>query len=567
MTVYGHPADIGSGNCSKVSENSLSVFEPIIAEGITSQEEMDKILDSPALLAGHLDKLWKAGQLPKDKALSYLSSYFGSPFLEYDEGLVVPPNAARMVDLEELKRDHWVPLSLKGDEATVAVCNPRDSALCDEIRRTLKVQRLRLIVALQSDLVRIVESNQDINPNFPHSAGRTPLARLRTYLADYRTLLAQYRTSLAQGRTGLAFIRTGVSFMTIGLVLVRVFGLGYMSILEFLLVGLGVFMTVDGLMWHLPTRKIRSLPLSFTGTEHTFGTTILMGIPSSNEPVVVRTEPITGAEELRTKWARLTTVMKRRFLASDRTDLAEERTVLASYRTVMARSRTGLAFTRTGVSFIGLGVALLRQFPGGLWVLFFGFLILLGLVMVAEGLHWYFPARQASKESVDAVKKVEMKASIWDFMFRRFGKQLSPDDLPPTLVIKGSHAPGIWGTTGLALERTLIAERRNVKSRLRMIMARSRTGMAFIRTGSSMFSIGLGLLVYFGFGNILWTLFDFLFMLIGVILMADGFSWHLPAERIRKQFPYCYGDMEIVLPDYARPAPLWKKVVFSHEDL
>jgi len=177
------------------------------------------------------------------------------------------------------------------------------------------------------------------------------------------------------------------------------------------------------------------------------------------------------------------------------------------------------------------------------------------------------PGRQAGQESYDAVRRSQKKTSIWDFMFRPFHKVLSPDDLPPTPVIKGSHAPGIWGTTGLALERTLIADRRNVKARLRTIMARSRTGMAFIRTGASIFSVGLGLQVYFRAENHLWTVFNVFLILVGIILISDGFYWHVPAERVKKQFPYCFGDMEIVMPNYAKPAPLWKKVVFSHEDL
>ncbi len=187
--------------------------------------------------------------------------------------------------------------------------------------------------------------------------------------------------------------------------------------------------------------------------------------------------------------------------------------------------------------------------------------------MTLEGFHWYLPGRRTSKESAETIKSIYAKTSIWDFMFRPFHKRLHPDDLPPTLTIKSSYASGIWGTTGLALDRTLLAERRNVKSRLRTIMARSRTGMSFIRTGASFFSVGMGLQIYFGYANTLWSLHNGALMLVGLFLIIDGFYWHLPAEKTRKQFPYCYSDMEIMFPDYATPSPLWKKVVFGHDDL
>jgi uncharacterized membrane protein YidH (DUF202 family) len=424
------------------------------------------------------------------------------------------------------------------------------------------------LVALPSDLIRIIENNQDVNPHFPPSAGRTALAKLRTYLADLRTTMAGYRTILAKGRTGLAFMRTGLAFMAVGLVLFRVFGIGYLTILEALLLVVGMVMAADGLLWYLPARKEGGRPPSYPVTEPTFGTTVLELRGPGDNIGFARTAPVQGADKLRAKWNRLTPVMRRRFLAIDRTDLAEERTTLGYYRTIMARARTGLAFTRTGISFVGFGVALLRQFPSGGWgwTALDGIIILLGIVMGLEGFHWYFSGRQAGHAGLSVVQQRERAHSVWDFMFPPLHKRTSVEDLPSTLAIEANHEPGIWGTTGLALERTLIADRRNVKSRLRTVMARSRTGLAFIRTGTGMFSVGLGLLVYFGTGSVGWAVFNGILMVIGLLLIGDGLYWHIPAEKIKEQFPYCFGDMEIVMPDYGKPSLSWKTVIFSHDD-
>jgi len=232
--------------------------------------------------------------------------------------------------------------------------------LANEIRKLLRVELINWLVALPSDLIRIIENNQDVNPHFPSSAGRTALAKLRTYLADLRTAMAGYRTILAKGRTGLAFMRTGMAFMAVGLVLFRVFGIGYLTILEALLLVVGMVMAVDGLLWYLPARREGGRPPSYPVTEPTFGTTVLELRGPGDNIGFARTAPVQGADKLRAKWNRLTPVMRRRFLAIDRTDLAEERTILGYYRTIMARARTGLAFTRTGISFVGFGIALFR---------------------------------------------------------------------------------------------------------------------------------------------------------------------------------------------------------------
>ena len=304
-------------------------------------------------------------------------------------------------------------------------------------------------------------------------------------------------------------------------------------------------MTVDGLLWYFPARKTGKRVLECSGTEPTWGTTVLEVKDPGDNPYFVRSGHVPGAAVLRSYWNNLSPVMRRRFLASDRTDFAEERTLLACHRTKMARARTGLAFTRTGVAFVGLGIALLRQFGAGPWTFFDAALIVTGIAMAAEGFYWYIPGRRSGAISFDSVRGSQSKKSIWDFAFPPALKY--PDvDYKCVLPVRPSHDPGIWATTGVALERTVLADRRNVMARLRTVMARSRTGLAFIRTGVGISSTGMGLLVYFGTGNIFWVVFNSSLIVIGLALIADGAFWHMPAEKIRKQYPYCFGEMEII---------------------
>ena len=541
----------------------FAAFSGLVDHGAINGPELEKIIrESDGALTRIEESILSLG-IPKHEILLCLSEHYRLPFVEFNEGLPAPGKILERLDLEELKHDLWFPLSVGMEEARIAASSPCDPELGEKIKGTLGALSIRFVLALPSDLTRMIEHAQDVNPGFPSSAGRTPLARLRTRLASDRTVMAWYRTSMAKARKGLALMRTGISFIAISLTLLRIFGIGYLGIIQAPLLLLGIIMAADGLSWYLPTRKLEPGEIGYMPTRATFGTTIAEVKSTEEGPVLARSQPIKGAEQLRTRWNWLSPVMRRRFFAIDRTDLAEERTFLAAYRVKMARARTGLAFTRTGNSFAGLGILLIRQFPPGLWTIFYGGLILTGLVMFLEGARWYFPGRRAGLESSRTIRQIEESASIWDFMFRAFSRL---DDLPPKLSIKGTHAPGIWGTTGLALERTLLAERRNVKSRLRTTMARSRTGLSFIRTGTSIFSVGLGLLVYFGWGNILWTLFDFVLMLAGLLLIADGLNWHIAAERTKRQLPYCFEDLEIRMPDFGKPTMFWKKAIFSCDD-
>ncbi|MGD0282366.1 MAG: hypothetical protein ABSB95_08405 [Dissulfurispiraceae bacterium] len=540
-------------------------FERLVKRGIFTETELDEVLRQAVASGSYPEDCLTEKGVPKYEILFCLSEFYGFPFVEYDESVIASYFITMHLDMNKLKRSLWFPLSVRQGDAEVIACNPSDPHVVQDIKDTLGIEAIDFVVAMPSDLIRIIEHNFDVNPHFPAASGRTPLAKVRTFLADRRSLMAGTRTALAKGRTGLAFLRTGISFVAIAIVLFRIFGVGFLTVFEAALLISGVVMTVDGVVWYIPARKTGKKALDCTATEATWGTTVLEVKNPGNNPLFTRTGPVEGAAALRTGWNNLSPVMRRRFLASDRTDFAEERTILACYRTKMARARTGLAFSRTGVAFIGLGIAFLRQFGTGLWTFFDVFLIVTGLAMAAEGFYWYIPGRRAGTVSFDSVRSSHARQSIWDFAFPPALKHPGTDykHVPP---VRPSHAPGIWATTGVALERTVLADRRNVMARLRTVMARSRTGLAFIRTGVGVSSTGMGLLVYFGAGNSGWVLFNSVLILVGFALVADGLYWHIPAEKTRKQYPYCFGEMEIMIPDYGIPVRSWKKVVFSGDE-
>ena len=396
----------------------------------------------------------------------------------------------------------------------------------------------------------------------PVPAGRTPLAKVRNYLADRRSALADERTAMSRGRTGLAFFRTGIALITIAVTLLRTFGSGILLPFDILLIIGGIAAIYDGLLWYAPIRMSAARNIDYNPPARPEGVAVLqVENEESGQPDFVRGEPVMDADELRSRWPELEPVERRRFLANDRTDLAEERTHLASLRTTMAKARTGLAFARSGVAFAGLGIALVRKFPATGWNYFDYSLIIVGTLITLEGFHWYLPGYRAGLEGLGRFKRSLREASIWDELFPPL--RLTRESYPR---VKATHAPGIWGTTGLALERTVLADRRNLMSRLRTVMAYSRTGLASIRTGMSISAVGVGLIVFLTV-SAAWAVFDSALILIGVMLVADGLRWYLYSERTRRQFPYCYGDVEIPRADYGIPKSRWAKAVLSHDDL
>ncbi|MEJ2183533.1 MAG: DUF202 domain-containing protein [Nitrospirota bacterium] len=544
---------------------SSEVYERLVRRGLLDRAGLHGIAREARTSGKRTGDVLIERGVPKYEVLLCLSHYYDLPFVEYEEDILVSFKVLELVDAERLKSALWFPVSVFEGKAEVIACNPRDPAVVEDIKRTLGVHDVQFTVALPEDLIRIIENNQDLNPDFPPSAGRTPLALVRTFLADRRTSLSRQRTALAKGRTGLSFLRTGIAFVTISIALYRFFGASYILLLALPLLTAGVAAVFDGFKWYFSARPIALQKLDYAQTGPTEGFTVLEVSNPGNAPEFARSRVVGGAEQLREDWADLSPVERRRFLANDRTEMAEERTALASMRTTMAKARTGLAFTRTGIAFAGLGIGLLRHFPASPWTVFDAALIAFGAIAAVESFHWYLPGRSAANEGLRAVRNALARESIWDFAFPRFYR--SRDAYAGLGAVKACQSPSIWGTSGLALERTVLAERRNLMARLRTIMARSRTAMAFIRTGLSMSAVGIGLLIFFGVGSLPWTAFDAVLILTGLILVVNGLVWYFPAEKVKRQLPYCFGDLEMSIPDYGTSPRCWGKVVFSHDDI
>jgi uncharacterized membrane protein YidH (DUF202 family) len=544
----------------------IAPFQRLVARKFITQDRLEELGRISAVTKTPLEELLLAEGMPKHEVLFCLAGRYHLPFVEFDESVLASYFLTFRLDMEHLKQGLWFPLSVRDRRAEVIAYRPDDPRVADDVRKTLGVEEIDFRIALPGDIIRIIEHNFDVNPNFFDCGGRTPLARVRTLLAYRRSTYAHYRTLYAKGRTGLAFIRTGVSFIVIALLFLRVLGAGWYTVLEAPLLAAGLIMAVDGIRWYLPARAIAGKPVDATRTEPTWGTCVLDAEIGAGSPEFSRTQEVPGSGELRSGWENLSPVMRRRFLASDRTDMAEDRTSLAGHRTKLARARTGLAFTRTGIAFTGLGIGLLRQFPAGAWTFLDAALIILGALMSTEGVLWYLGGRRSGMEGLRAVMEVIDKMSIWDLVFPLrhhrpgTGKERSG---PP---VSGAQLPGIWATTGLALERTVLADRRGVMARVRTAMAVARTGMAFVRTGMSIASVGAGLLVYFGTASVGWTVVNIVLIIAGLILIVDGYRWIVPAERIRKEYPYCYGAMELTVPDYGKPNREWGTVLFDHGD-
>ncbi|MGO9379137.1 MAG: hypothetical protein ACLPN1_09100 [Dissulfurispiraceae bacterium] len=397
FTMSEHPA-----KCR--NERLLSLTK----QGILSKEDLFTAEVTAHVRGIDLEKiLIREYRIPRRIVLKTLSEYYNIPSVEYDEKIPVPPELFNRLDAKKLLSSLWFPVFKDKDIVVIAVNEPDNSTMLAEVMEVFPDNECSFMVALCEDIRWFVQDF--IRTTSGHLVGveRTGLAYWRNTMAHWRTMLACYRTDFAKGRTGLNIMRWGLGLMVLADSLMRTHASGEHSVVYWLILAVGLLVAIAGLLVYLKIRKSRMRPpTQYTLVEVT-------GAVISFLEDFHYLEIDKSISSKKTMLARLgdlllsySTILpsfpaynERIHLARERNVLAAQRTVAACYRTIVARARTGLSFIRSGVALASLGIGLIRYFGFSPLTIFDALLALGGVLMIIDGLLWYWPVRKENAET------------------------------------------------------------------------------------------------------------------------------------------------------------------------
>ncbi|MFO0751701.1 MAG: hypothetical protein U0411_00065, partial [Thermodesulfovibrionales bacterium] len=383
-------------------------YRLLIAEGAMTEGEMRAAADSAAARRLSLEQvLLREYAVPRQILLRAFSEYYGCPFIEYDERLPVPGELLKGLDGERLSLSRWFPVIREGDVVVIAANDPGDPALADEVRRYIGAGTYLFRVALEEDIRWFIQDFLHAKPGSLIGTERTGLAFWRTTMAQWRTRLACYRNDLAKSRTDLAVLRWGLGLITLAGASMRTHASPPSLYVVLLLAGLSL--SVYGTAGYLKIRRTRMYPPGpQTLVEVTAASMYFLEeyhcIEGTGVPATTKGTMLARLGDFLVSYCTILypspASKERTQLARERNVLAAQRTVAACYRTLYARARTGLAFLRTGVSFASLGIGFMGYFGFRLSVatLFDSLLVATGVLLAADGMRWYMPARREQAE-------------------------------------------------------------------------------------------------------------------------------------------------------------------------
>jgi uncharacterized membrane protein YidH (DUF202 family) len=346
--------------------------------------------------------------IAKQDLLAALAKYYNCPSIEYDERLPVPPELLAGLNADSLSTYRWMPV-MKNLSGTVVIAarNPQSPAMREDVKKHVAADRYEFRVSLDADIQWFIQDFLHAQVGLLIGTERTGLAYWRNTMAHWRTRMACYRTDMAKARTGLAFLRWGLGTIALSNALLKSKSIAYHPVLYFSVLIVGIGIAFYGLPIYLNVRKSRMTPpgnqtlaevtaatiqflenyhfLENTGVERESQGTMLarMGDFLADHSSYLNPTP---SSKTRTMFAR------------ERNVLAAQRTIAGCYRTIYARARTGLAFIRTGMSFLSIGIGIISYFGFGALTSFNLWLIAAGLLMLVDGMLWYWPVRKEQAE-------------------------------------------------------------------------------------------------------------------------------------------------------------------------
>jgi type II secretory ATPase GspE/PulE/Tfp pilus assembly ATPase PilB-like protein len=138
---------------------SASKFDYLLEQNLITRDELDVAISDARRKGQDVETvLIDEYRVPKKEVGKALSTFFGCPFVEFDEHAVVDPTLIKGINFDYLKANSWVPLRREGATVDVLVDNPKDLQKTEHIRHLMKGATVRFFVGLRKDIMQYLNA-------------------------------------------------------------------------------------------------------------------------------------------------------------------------------------------------------------------------------------------------------------------------------------------------------------------------------------------------------------------------------------------------------------------------
>lgn len=146
-------------NLRKISKKNPTKFDLLVSTNRITQNELDQaIADSRKGMSDLESVLIEKYKVPKIDIGKSLAQFYKCPYIEYSERTIVDVDLLKNLNVDYLKKNHWMPLKRDRTAIEILTDDPGDLDRVQDIKRTFPGLNIRFAVSLRRDISQFLSS-------------------------------------------------------------------------------------------------------------------------------------------------------------------------------------------------------------------------------------------------------------------------------------------------------------------------------------------------------------------------------------------------------------------------
>ncbi len=146
-------------NLKKTSKKTPTKFDLLVGSNRITQNELEQaIADSRKGMNDLESILLEKHKVPKLDLGKSLAQFYKCPYIEYSERTIVDAELLKNLNVDYLKKNHWMPLKRDRSAIEILTDDPGDLDRVQDIKRTFPGLNIRFAVSLRRDIAQFLTS-------------------------------------------------------------------------------------------------------------------------------------------------------------------------------------------------------------------------------------------------------------------------------------------------------------------------------------------------------------------------------------------------------------------------
>ena len=146
-------------NLRKSSKKNPTKFDLLVSNNRITQNELDQAMaDSRKGMSDLESLLIEKHKIPKLDIGKSLAQFHKCPYIEYSERTIVDVELLKNLNVDYLKKNHWMPLKRDRTAIEILTDDPGDLDRVQDIKRTFPGLNIRFAVSLRRDIAQFLSS-------------------------------------------------------------------------------------------------------------------------------------------------------------------------------------------------------------------------------------------------------------------------------------------------------------------------------------------------------------------------------------------------------------------------